>query len=200
MSDAPFEAFDFVTGASGIRITKRMIAVSDNPLILVLGGASSGKSAYAEALLLRTARRPAYVATAQAFDAEMADKIARHKMSRGDGWLTIEAPLDPASALRRAEGCDGVLIDCATLWLSNLMLAKAEVDPAEAALFDALDRRTCPVVVVSNEVGSGIVPDTSMGRRFRTLQGGFNQRLAVRADRVIAVMAGLPLALKGDPP
>lgn len=174
--------------------------MQETSLSLVLGGASSGKSAYAETLILRAARRPAYIATAQAFDAEMEEKIARHRAARGDGWKTIEAPLDLAAALRQAGECDGILIDCATLWLSNLMLAGADTEAAEASLFDALDRRGSPIVVVSNEVGSGIVPETAMGRRFRTLQGGFNQRLAARADRVVAVMAGLPLALKGPLP
>lgn len=175
-----------------------MNALHRHTLSLVLGGASSGKSAYAEKLLLGVAARPAYIATAQAFDAEMAEKIARHKEARGTGWLTIEAPTDLAGAIAGAGGADGILIDCATLWLSNLMLAEADIEAAEAAAFEALENRTCPVVVVSNEVGHGIVPDTSMGRRFRHIQGGFNQRLAARADRVVAVMAGLPLALKGD--
>jgi len=174
--------------------------VPGNTLILVLGGASSGKSAYAENLLLGMARRPSYIATAQAFDAEMADKIARHRAARGPGWNTIEAPTDLAGAMAAAEGADGILIDCATLWLSNLMLAEARIEEEEARAFAALDRRVCPVVVVSNEVGQGVVPDTSMGRRFRNIQGGFNQRMAQRADRVVAVMAGLPLALKGDLP
>jgi adenosylcobinamide kinase/adenosylcobinamide-phosphate guanylyltransferase len=176
-----------------------MVALNAHTLTLVIGGASSGKSAFAETLLLGMARRPAYIATAQAFDAEMSEKIARHRDARGEGWRTIEAPTDLAGAIAEASGADGILIDCATLWLSNLMLAEADIDAAEAEAFETLDRRRCPVVVVSNEVGHGIVPDTSMGRRFRSIQGGFNQRLAARADRVVAVMAGLPLALKGEP-
>lgn len=175
--------------------------MSDSPqnvLTLVIGGASSGKSAYAEKLIREVATRPAYIATAQAFDAEMADKIARHKDARGPGWRTIEAPTDLVGAMAEAVGADGILIDCATLWLSNLMLAEANIEAAEADAFTAIERRTCPVVVVSNEVGQGIVPETSMGRRFRAIQGGFNQRMAARADRVVAVMAGLPLVLKGQ--
>lgn len=175
-----------------------MNALPVHKLTLVIGGACSGKSAYAETLLLGVAERPAYIATAQAFDAEMAVKIAHHRAARGPGWHTIEAPTDLAGAITEARGADGILIDCATLWLSNLMLDEADIEDAEAQAFAALDQRTCPVVVVSNEVGQGIVPDTSMGRRFRSIQGGFNQRLAARANRVITVMAGLPLALKGD--
>lgn len=176
-----------------------MVALPGNMLTFVIGGASSGKSAYAEKLMLGMAARPVYIATAQAFDAEMAEKIARHKDARGTGWHTIEAPVDLAGAINGASGAEGILIDCATLWLSNLMLAEADIDAAEAEAFDALDRCGCPVVIVSNEVGQGVVPDTPMGRRFRNIQGGFNQRLAARADRVVAVMAGLPLVLKGDP-
>lgn len=174
--------------------------MTQTSLTLVLGGACSGKSAYAESLVLRCGPHPLYIATAQAFDDEMRAKIARHRARRGDLWRTIEAPLDPAAALRRATAANAVLIDCATLWLSNLMLADADTDAAEDALAKALGARTCPVVIVSNEVGQGVVPDTAMGRRFRALQGGFNQRLAARADRVVAVMAGLPLALKGALP
>lgn len=169
-------------------------------LILVLGGANSGKSAFAEAAVLARSDRPAYIATARAFDDEMAAKIARHRAARGDGWQTIEAPLDLAAAVAEARGADGILIDCATLWLSNLMLQGADAEAAEAALFAALDRAGPPVVIVSNEVGMSIVPEAALGRRFRAMQGGFNQRCAARADRVVAVMAGLPLALKGALP
>ena len=169
-------------------------------LTLILGGANSGKSAYAEALVLQAAQRPAYIATAQAFDDEMRAKIARHQVARGPEWTTFEAPLDPASALGKVGLADAVLIDCATLWLSNLLIAEAVDGDHEERLFAAIEDCPAPVVIVSNEVGAGLVPETAMGRRFRSLQGGFNQRAAARADRVIAVMAGLPLALKGDLP
>lgn len=166
-------------------------------LALVLGGASSGKSAFAEALVTGQGRPRVYVATAEAWDVEMQAKIARHREARGPGWRTIEAPRDLVGALRDVRPAETVLIDCATLWLSNLLLAQADLAEEEERLLDAL--RTCPapIVVVSNEVGFGIVPDTPLGRRFRDAQGRLNQRLAASADMVVFVAAGLPLVLKG---
>ncbi|MBB3712775.1 adenosylcobinamide kinase/adenosylcobinamide-phosphate guanylyltransferase [Limimaricola variabilis] len=169
-------------------------------LTLVLGGAASGKSDIAETLVCRSDRPRVYIATAQAFDAEMREKIARHRADRGPDWRTIETPLDPASAISSVSEGEIALIDCATLWLSNLLLAEADIAAEEARLFAALDACAAPVVVVSNEVGAGIVPDNALARRFRALQGGFNRRLAARADTVIGVMAGLPFALKGEMP
>ncbi|WP_282026026.1 bifunctional adenosylcobinamide kinase/adenosylcobinamide-phosphate guanylyltransferase [Limimaricola cinnabarinus] len=169
-------------------------------LTLVLGGAASGKSDIAESLVQKAGRRRVYVATAQAFDAEMRDKIARHRATRGPGWHTIEAPHDPGSAISGLSDGDIVLIDCATLWLSNLLLAEADIDAETARFFAALEDCAAPVVIVSNEVGAGIVPDNALARRFRAVQGGFNRRLAARADTVIGVMAGLPFALKGEMP
>lgn len=169
-------------------------------LSLVLGGAASGKSAFAEALVGATGRPRIYIATAQAFDAEMAAKIAAHQRARGPDWRTVEAPLDPGAALREAKAGEVVLLDCATLWLSNLMLA--DLDPALAweGLASALADCPAPVVVVSNEVGLGLVPDTPLGRRFREAQGMLNQRLAARAELAVLVVAGLPLVLKGRLP
>jgi adenosylcobinamide kinase/adenosylcobinamide-phosphate guanylyltransferase len=166
----------------------------------VLGGAASGKSAFAEALVSATGRNRLYIATAQAFDAEMTAKIAAHRAARGPGWRTVEAPLDPAPVLRAASAQEVVLLDCATLWLSNLILAEADLAAAETALIDALAACAAPVVVVSNEVGQGLVPDTALGRRFRAAQGALNQRLAARADLAVLVVAGLPLVLKGTLP
>lgn len=166
---------------------------------LVLGGAASGKSAHAEGLLRATGRPLAYVATAQARDDEMRDKAARHRAQRGPGWRTIEAPLDVAGALDALPGEEAALVDCATLWLSNLMLGGHEVEGATEALLAAIARRAAPVVVVSNEVGLGIVPDTPLGRAFREAQGRLNQRLAAEADLVVLVVAGLPLVLRGRP-
>jgi adenosylcobinamide kinase/adenosylcobinamide-phosphate guanylyltransferase len=166
----------------------------------VLGGAASGKSAFAEALVSATGRNRLYIATAQAFDAEMTAKIAAHRAARGPGWRTVEAPLDPAPVLRAASAQEVVLLDCATLWLSNLILAEADLAAAETALIDALAACAAPVVVVSNEVGQGLVPDTALGRRFRAAQGALNQRLATRADLAVLVVAGLPLVLKGTLP
>lgn len=168
-------------------------------LTLVLGGAASGKSAHAEALVTATGRPRVYIATAEAWDAEMAAKIARHRASRGPAWRTLEAPRDLPAALATVTPDEAVLIDCATLWLTNLMLADADLPAAETALLAALAACPAPVVIVSNEVGQGIVPDTALGRRFRNAQGALNQRLAARADTVVAVMAGLPLSLKSPP-
>ncbi|RYH01463.1 bifunctional adenosylcobinamide kinase/adenosylcobinamide-phosphate guanylyltransferase [Salipiger sp. IMCC34102] len=170
-------------------------------LTFVLGGAASGKSLYAESLVMGMDRPRSYIATAQAFDDEMRAKIARHRDQRGPDWTTMEAPLDLAAALDAVPAGRIVLVDCVTLWLSNLLLRDETLDEGGAAGFlAALDRRREPTVVVSNEVGQGIVPDNALARRFRTLQGGLNRQIADRADRVVAVMAGLPLALKGDLP
>jgi adenosylcobinamide kinase/adenosylcobinamide-phosphate guanylyltransferase len=170
-------------------------------LSLVLGGAASGKSTFAEGLILATGRAPLYIATAQAWDAEMTAKIATHRAARAaQGWTTLEEPLDLPAALSRATDADAVLIDCATLWLTNLMLSDADLAQAEAALAAALARCPAPVVIVSNEVGQGIVPDNALARRFRNAQGGLNRRIAAQAGLVVAVMAGLPLVLKGALP
>jgi len=169
-------------------------------LTLVLGGARSGKSRYAEGLLadLPPPWRPpwTYVATAETGDAEMAARIAAHRARRGSQWRTVEAPRDLAGALASRDTMP-TLVDCLTLWLSNLMLADADIDAEVAQLEDALEVGTAPLVMVANEVGSGIVPDNPLGRRFRDWQGILNQRIAARADRVVLVVAGLPLAVKG---
>lgn len=162
---------------------------------LVLGGARSGKSALAEHMARRQAGPLTYIATAQAFDAEMADRIARHRADRGDGWTTIEAPLDLPAALSAASGT--VVIDCLTLWLSNLMLADHDIDAASAALAASVAAHAGPVIAVSNEVGLGIVPDNALARRFRDAQGRLNQRMAALAELVVFCAAGLPLVLKG---
>ena len=169
-------------------------------LTFILGGASSGKSAYAEGLVVSTGRPRVYIATAQAFDAEMRQKIAAHVDQRGDGWTTIEAPFDPAAALIVQDSAHVVLLDCVTLWLTNVLLAGRDLDAGCDGLLAALAACPCPVVVVSNEVGMGIVPDNALSRRFRAAQGRINRKLAAQADTVVAVMAGLPLALKGDLP
>lgn len=169
-------------------------------LTLVLGGASSGKSAFAEDLVVRSGRPRIYIATAQAWDSEMAGKIARHRGMRGEGWTTVEAPHDAASAIGGIPPNSAALLDCATLWLSNRMLAEADMAAEEEALLAALRAAPGPVVVVSNEVGLGIVPDTPLGRRFRDAQGRLNCRIAAEADLVVLVAAGLPLVLKGALP
>ena len=169
-------------------------------LSLVLGGASSGKSVFAEGLVRATGLNPVYVATARIWDAEMADKVAAHKAQRGPGWRTVEEPLEIDSVLAGVSAAEAVLIDCATLWLTNLVLSDADIDGAEARLFAALATCPAPVVIVSNEVGMGIVPDNALARRFRGAQGGLNRRLAAQADLAVMVIAGLPLVLKGQLP
>ena len=139
-----------------------------------------------------------YVATAEARDREMAERVAVHQRRRGPSWTTIETPRDVAGVLA-ANVNTPALVDCLTLWLSNVLLAEADVDAEIEHLDDALARAAAPIVLVANEVGSGIVPDNALGRRFRDLQGLLNQRIAARADRVVLVVAGLPLTLKGSP-
>jgi adenosylcobinamide kinase/adenosylcobinamide-phosphate guanylyltransferase len=173
-----------------------MIAVEARDLTLVLGGARSGKSRLAESLVARHPPPWLYVATADAGDAEMPARIATHKARRGVAWTTIEAPRDLAGRLAEHAGLP-VLVDCLTLWLTNLMLADADIEAEIARLERVLDESRDSIVLVANEVGSGIVPDNALARRFRDLQGQLNQRLAARADRVVLVVAGLPLFVKG---
>lgn len=166
--------------------------------VLVLGGARSGKSRYAQERCEAIAGgRLAYVATAQAFDAEMTDRIARHQSERGSRWLTVEAPLDLAGAIAgTAAGADAILVDCLTLWLSNLMLAEADIPAARAALAGAVTACPVPVILVANEVGLGIVPGNALARRFRDEAGWLNQDMARLCREVVLVTAGLPLTLK----
>jgi adenosylcobinamide kinase / adenosylcobinamide-phosphate guanylyltransferase len=165
-------------------------------LTFVIGGARSGKSRFAEGLIATLPPPWRYVATAEAGDEEMAARIEAHRERRGRSWHTTEAPRDLQSALAKGDG-PPVLVDCLTLWLSNLMLAEADIEAEIDKLDEVLAATTAPTVVVSNEVGLGIVPDFPLGRRFRDMQGILNQRVAARADRVILMTAGLPLALKG---
>lgn len=165
-------------------------------LTLVLGGARSGKSRYAESLI--TASQPpwTYVATAEAGDEEMAARIKTHRARRGSCWRTIEAPHDVAMVLAEC-GSTPVLVDCLTLWLSNRLLAHADIDDEISRMEKALRAATARVVLVANEVGLGIVPEHPLGRQFRDWQGILNQRMAAQADRVILMVAGLPLVVKG---
>lgn len=166
------------------------------PLILVLGGARSGKSRHAEQLIAEYAPPWIYVATAEALDDEMRQRIAHHRARRGGNWQTIEAPHALADAVLQAPADRPLLIDCLTLWLSNRLLADADLDQEVAILIDALGKRIAPTIIVSNEVGLGIVPDNALARWFRDAAGIANQRLAARADRVDFIAAGLPLRLK----
>jgi adenosylcobinamide kinase/adenosylcobinamide-phosphate guanylyltransferase len=167
-------------------------------LTLVLGGARSGKSRHAESIVATVPPPWIYVATGEARDDEMATRIAAHRARRGAEWRTIEAPRDIAGVLVDAPAGGAVLVDCLTLWLSNLMLADADIDAECDRLDDALARATRPVVLVSNEVGFGIVPDNALARSFRDAQGRLNQRVAAQADRVVLMVAGLPLVVKGQ--
>lgn len=177
------------------------------PVTLVLGGARSGKSALAEAMVLNAAEgAPVYIATAEALDGEMAERIARHRADRGPHWRTVEAPLDLADALARECRADrAVLVDCLTLWVTNLMMAGRDIEAEGARLVETLGRLAGPVVLVSNEVGLGIVPDNAMARDYRDAAGRLNQAIAAAATRAMFVVAGLPLILKdggegGAPP
>ena len=165
-------------------------------LTFVLGGARSGKSTHAEKLISGSPAPWLYVATAQAFDEEMRERIAQHRARRGEGWTTAEAPLDLAAALAGAPERQPVLVDCLTLWLSNHMLAGHDVDAESDRLAAVLARPRGPWFVVSNEVGLGVVPDNALGRRFRDAQGRLNRQVAEAADRVVLMVAGLPMQVK----
>ena len=168
------------------------------PVTFVLGGARSGKSRHAEELI-ETTGAGLYLATAEAHDDEMAERITRHQARRGELWRTLEAPLALAEALREHATADRpVLVDCLTLWISNLMAAERDVVAEVMALCETLASLDGPVVVVSNEVGLGIVPTNDLARRFRDLAGEANQRVAAVADRVVFMTAGLPMVLKDE--
>ena len=166
-------------------------------MTLVLGGARSGKSAFAESLA-REQGRGIYIATAERVDEEMARRVAAHRARRGEGWRTVEAPLALADAIRRESAprtC--LLVDCLSVWLGNLVHHECCVDAECEALLESLRAATGPVVLVANEVGLGIVPDNAMARDFRDHAGRLNQSVAALAQRVYFVAAGLPLTLKG---
>ncbi len=169
-------------------------------LTLVVGGARSGKSRLAEGLVTATGLPRHYIATAEAWDDEMRARIAQHQADRGPNWTTWAAPRDVAPALQQIPAGHVVLLDCATLWLSNHLLNDADIAAKTSALLDALDACAAQVVVVSNEVGWGIVPENALARAFRDHQGRLNQTLAARSGLVIGVMAGLPMVLKGVMP
>jgi adenosylcobinamide kinase/adenosylcobinamide-phosphate guanylyltransferase len=169
-------------------------------ITLVLGGARAGKSVYAERLIadaLAPGQTALYIATAEAHDDEMAERIALHRARRGAAWQTREVPLDLSDALRDASRSgQPLLVDCLTLWVSNLLGAGRDIDAAATALTDALRGLRGPAALVSNEVGLGIVPDSALARAFRDHVGRLHQSIAQVADRVVFVAAGLPLVLK----
>ena len=165
--------------------------------LLVLGGARSGKSAYAQRIAERSGADPHLLATAEACDAEMKERIDRHRADRGAGWTTVEEPLAIAERLSRIAGAGRiVVVDCLTLWLANLMGAGGDPDAASRKLSELVPDLGGPAIFVSNEVGGGIVPDNALARSFRDHQGRLNQAMASACDRVVLVTAGCPLQIK----
>lgn len=163
----------------------------------MLGGARSGKSAYAEGRVTAAPAPWAYLATAEALDLEMAERIALHRAQRGEGWQTRDVPLALAEALDALPPEQPALVDCFTLWLTNHLLAEHDLEAEAQQLAAALGRRRGLTVCVANEVGLGIVPDNALARRFRDAAGRLNQRVAQSADEVVFMVAGLPLQVKG---
>lgn len=165
-------------------------------IILVTGGARSGKSVYAEARALALPGRLTYIATCEVLDEEMAARVAEHRARRDRRWHERPAPLDLACALRETDGHGPRLVDCLTLWLSNLMLAERDIANETSALAAAIKEQVSPVVFVTNEVGLGIVPENVLARRFRDAAGRLNQTIASLADEVQLLVAGCPLRVK----
>ncbi|KLK92870.1 cobalamin biosynthesis protein [Microvirga vignae] len=169
--------------------------------VLVLGGARSGKSRTALDLAEASSDTRILIATAQDFDDEMRERIAHHRSERDPSWKTVEAPLDLIAAISANAGPSRiVLVDCLTLWLSNLIMSERDPSREVDALIDVLTDSAGPVVLVSNEVGQGIVPTTALGRSFRDQQGRLNQRIAKACDAVVFIAAGCPVLLKPAPP
>ncbi|WP_121063202.1 bifunctional adenosylcobinamide kinase/adenosylcobinamide-phosphate guanylyltransferase [Chachezhania antarctica] len=167
---------------------------------LVIGGAASGKSAFAEGLVEASPAPHLYLATAEAWDDEMASKIARHVSRRGDGWETVECAHDTEARLKSLPEGATALLDCATLWLNNRMMAGADVVQATSDLLEAIAESPARVVIVTNELGQGVVPADAETRAFREAHGRMNIALAAQADLAIQVVAGLPVVLKGATP
>ena len=168
------------------------------PVTLVLGGAASGKSQIAESLIENSNLHPVYIATGRIWDEETKNRVSVHKNRRNSRWRTVECPLALPELLPKMEPHEAVLIDCATMWLTNHLVDEIDITLPREQLFTALATCAAPVVIVSNEVGQGIVPENKMARAFREMQGRFNIEMAARADVVIHVVAGLPNLLKGE--
>ena len=172
--------------------------INASPTTLVLGGARSGKSAFAEQMARDSGLERHYVATGQAWDEEMARRILQHRQDRGEGWQTHEVPLDLPLHLQQLQDVGRVvLVDCLTLWGTNLMMADADIIASARALVECVETWKGRLILVSNEVGLGIVPDNKMARDFRDHAGRLHQRIAAVADEVFFVAAGLPLKMKG---
>jgi adenosylcobinamide kinase / adenosylcobinamide-phosphate guanylyltransferase len=189
-------------GENGARLlqTEMQPKLVEARSVLVLGGARSGKSAYAQMLAESAAPEPLCLATAEAGDAEMAARIQRHQAGRGASWTTVEEPLALAEALgAAARPGRAALVDCLTLWLSNLMFAGRDVEAEISLLAEAIGALRGPAVFVSNEVGLSLVPETKLGREFRDWQGRANREIARACDAVVFVAAGLPTLLKPAP-
>ena len=169
---------------------------------LILGGARSGKSLFAENLALQIYNQAAknsqlyYLATCEAADAEMRARVLKHKQRRDDGWINVEQPLDIATFLQSNASNAVILVDCLTLWINNLIYHKYDVEPAFERLYKVLETSETDIIFVSNELGMGLVPETKLGREFRDFQGLLNQQLAQKVDKVALIVAGLPLWLK----
>ncbi|WIY26423.1 bifunctional adenosylcobinamide kinase/adenosylcobinamide-phosphate guanylyltransferase [Parasedimentitalea psychrophila] len=164
---------------------------------LILGGAASGKSAHAEQTCFNSEKRRVYLATSQILDREMRVKVDKHVVQRGDGWTTYEEDLELSPILDSLEQQQICLLDCVTMWLSNHLLAGSDLQVVQQELLAAISRCKADLVIVSNEVGMGIVPDNALSRQFREAQGRLNIALAAQADCAVLVTAGLPLILKG---
>ncbi|TCL73880.1 bifunctional adenosylcobinamide kinase/adenosylcobinamide-phosphate guanylyltransferase [Rhizobium sp. BK251] len=171
---------------------------NNSGVVFVLGGARSGKSRFSEELAAATGLERHYVATGRAWDEEMRDRIARHREDRGGAWTTHEVPLDLVGCLRATDQADRcILVDCLTLWVTNLMMAERDMAAEFAALAELLPRTKARIIIVSNEVGLGIVPENRMARDFRDHAGRLHQLIAAAAAEVYFVAAGLPLKMKG---
>ncbi|MCF8108161.1 MAG: bifunctional adenosylcobinamide kinase/adenosylcobinamide-phosphate guanylyltransferase, partial [Desulfohalobiaceae bacterium] len=181
-----------------------MEKIQNNTVTLVLGGCRSGKSTYAQSLAEQHAGgHKVFVATSVPRDAEMQARVRRHQQDRGPSWQTVECPLNLADNIRRHRPkTDVLLIDCLTLWVANLLEEKAEeafVFASAASLLETLKEAGCPIILVGNEVGAGIVPENPLARLFRDVNGFVNQRVAARANRVVWMVAGLPVPVKTEP-
>jgi adenosylcobinamide kinase/adenosylcobinamide-phosphate guanylyltransferase len=183
----------------GIRSEKKIGSIlmqNNKQKTLILGGAASGKSQYAENLVKVSKQKKFYLASANIYDKEMQSKVKKHKLRRGDDWTTITEPLNAADKIAKLNDKQIMLFDCATMWLTNHFLEENDIHHEIELLINSIKFSSGSIVIVTNEVGAGIVPENSMARKFRELQGELNQRLAASANHVVQVIAGLPLTLK----